>query len=145
QDEVWRRLTCVARHYNVTVADILDHGFHISSLFGDDALLATVSKGGTITPTPRYQALLEAAGDIKPIMIGIASSACVFAGEGNNRSQVQQFVGLLTKIAIAANGAIARVPDSVDASELPSEIIAGSVINLDALPREFIAEIIARR
>jgi class 3 adenylate cyclase/tetratricopeptide (TPR) repeat protein len=41
--------------------------------------------------------------------------------------------------------ASARVPDSVDASELPSEIIAGSVINLDALPREFITEIIARR
>jgi RecA-family ATPase len=109
QDEVWRRLTYVARHYDATVAAILDHGFRISSLFGDDALLATVSKGGTIEPTPRYHALLEAAGDLKPIMIGIASSACVFAGEENNRSQVQQFVGLLTKIAIAANGSIQLV------------------------------------
>ena len=106
QDEVWRRLGCVARHYGVTIADILDSGFKVASLFGDDALLATVSKGGTITPTPRYHALFEAAGDIKPIMIGIASSACVFAGEENNRSQVQQFVGLLTKLAIVSNGAV---------------------------------------
>ena len=106
QDEVWRRLACVARHYDVSIAEILDSGFRTSSLFGDDALLATASKGGTIEPTPLYRSLLEAAGDIKPIMIGIASSACVFAGEENNRSQVQQFVGLLTKIAIAANGAV---------------------------------------
>jgi RecA-family ATPase len=106
QDEVWRRLAAIARHYDVTIADILDSGFNVASLFGDDALLATVSKGGTIAPTPRYHALFAAAGDIKPIMIGIASSACVFAGEENNRSQVQQFVGLLTKIAIAANGSV---------------------------------------
>ena len=109
QDEVWRRLAAIARHYDVTIANILDSGFNVASLFGDDALLATVSKGGTITPTPRYHALFEAAGDIKPIMIGIASSACVFAGEENNRSQVQQFVGLLTKLAIVANGAVQLV------------------------------------
>jgi RecA-family ATPase len=42
-------------------------------------------------------------------MIGIASSACVFAGSENDRSQVQQFVGLLTKIAIVANGSIQLV------------------------------------
>jgi RecA-family ATPase len=109
QDEVWRRLACVARHYGVTIAEILDGGLRISSLVGEDALLATASKGGRIEPTPRYHALLEAAGDIKPIMVGIASSACVFAGEENNRSQVQQFVGLLTKMAIASNGSIQLV------------------------------------
>jgi RecA-family ATPase len=69
-------------------------------------VLATVTKGGKIEPTPRYAQLLEAAGDIKPKMIGIASSANVFAGEENSRPQVQQFIGLLTKIAIIANGAV---------------------------------------
>jgi RecA-family ATPase len=39
-------------------------------------------------------------------MIGIASSACGFAGNENDRGQVQQFVGMLTKLAIAANGAV---------------------------------------
>jgi RecA-family ATPase len=93
----------------VSISDILDSGFRTSSLFGDDAVLAVTGKSGTITPTPLYHSLLEAAGDIKPIMIGIASSSCVFAGNENDRSQVQQFIGLLTKIAIAANGSIQLV------------------------------------
>jgi RecA-family ATPase len=109
QNEVWRRLAAIARHYGGTIAEILDRGFRVATLFGDDALLATVSKGGTMTPTRLYHSLREAAGDIKPIMIGIASAACVFAGEESNRSQVQQFVGLLTKIAIIANGSVQLV------------------------------------
>jgi RecA-family ATPase len=53
--------------------------------------------------------LLEAAGDIKPKMIAIASSADVFAGNEIDRSQVRQFVSLLTRIAIAANGTVALI------------------------------------
>ena len=107
ENEIWRRLTCIARYYDVPIADILDRGLHISSLVGDDAVLATTTnKSGKVEPTPRYYSLLEAVADIKPIMIGIASSACVFAGNENDRSQVQQFVNLLTKFAIVANGAV---------------------------------------
>jgi RecA-family ATPase len=125
-DEIWRRLTDVARHYGVSVGEILDRGFRASSLFGNDALLATVSKGGTMTPTPNYFALREAAGDLKPIMIGIASSACVFAGEENNRSQVQQFVGLLTKIAIVANGSVQLVSHPSLAGVISDTGLSGS-------------------
>ena len=110
EDEIWRRLACVARYYDVPIADILDRGLHISSLVGDDAVLATTTnKSGKVEPTPRYYSLLEAVADVKPIMIGIASSACVFAGNENDRSQVQQFVNLLTKFAIVANGAVQLV------------------------------------
>src|SRR5262249_33839686 len=45
-------------------------------------------------------------GDIKPVMIGIASSANVYTGSELERSQVQQFVGLMTRLAIRANGAV---------------------------------------
>jgi RecA-family ATPase len=76
------------------------------SFVGKDAVLATVSRGGKIEPTPLYQQILEAAGDIKPVMIGIASAANVFAGSENDRSQVQQFVALLTRIGIVANGSV---------------------------------------
>lgn len=62
--------------------------------------------GGKIEPSPLYNQLLEAARDIRPKMIGIASSANVFAGNENDRAQVQQFVGLLTGLAIAADGAV---------------------------------------
>src|SRR5262249_17832228 len=64
------------------------------------------SRSGKIEPTPRYKQLLEAAGDIKPISIGIASSANVYAGSEIDRNQVQQFVDLLTRIAIVANGSV---------------------------------------
>ena len=105
-DEIWRRLAAITRHYGVTFEDLINGGLHLISLAGDDAVLATVTRSGKVEPTPRYQQLLEAAGDIKPKMIGIASSANVFAGEENTRPQVQQFIGLLARIAIVANGAV---------------------------------------
>jgi RecA-family ATPase len=39
-------------------------------------------------------------------MIGIAAAANVFAGNENDRSQVQQFIALLTRIAMTANGSL---------------------------------------
>ena len=72
-------------------------------------MLASASRNGKIAPTPRYAQLFEAAGDIKPKMIGIASSANVFAGSEIDRSQVQQFIGLLTRVAIVANGAVTLI------------------------------------
>src|SRR5205823_782692 len=84
-------------------------GLHLISLAGKDAVLATASRNGKIEPTPLYRQILEAAGDIKPKMIGIASSANVFAGSEIDRSQVQQFVSLLTAAAIAANGSISLI------------------------------------
>jgi hypothetical protein len=48
----------------------------------------------------------QAAGDIKPKMIGIASAANIFAGDENNRTHVQQFAALLARIAQVANGSV---------------------------------------
>jgi RecA-family ATPase len=42
-------------------------------------------------------------------MIGIASAANIFAGNENDRSQVQQFVSLLTRVARLANGSVQLV------------------------------------
>jgi RecA-family ATPase len=76
-------------------------------LTGQDAVLATVlGRSNKIEPTPLYKLLLEAAGDLRPKMIGIASAANVFAGSENDRSQAQQFVSLLTRIAIVAGGTV---------------------------------------
>jgi hypothetical protein len=57
-----------------------------------------------VKPPPRVTdaALYQAA--VKPKMIGIASSANVYAGSEIDRSQVQQFISLLTRLAIVANG-----------------------------------------
>jgi RecA-family ATPase len=58
-------------------------------------------------PTPRYKQILEAAGDLKPKVITLASVANVYAGSEIDRSQVQHFVDLTTKIAITAGGYLA--------------------------------------
>jgi RecA-family ATPase len=79
------------------------------TLCGQDAVLATVSRNGKIEGTTLYKQLVEAAGDIKPVMMGIAASANVFAGSEIDRSQVQQFVGLLTRLAIVANGSVVLI------------------------------------
>jgi RecA-family ATPase len=80
------------------------------SLHGKDPVLAVFSsRKGRVEPTPLFERVLEAAGDIKPRMIGIASSANVFAGSETDRAQVQQFVDLLSRIAQLANGSVVLV------------------------------------
>jgi RecA-family ATPase len=90
----------------VTYGDLQRDGLHLMSFAGRDAVLAVVDRNGKIEPTPLYNQILEAAADIKPKMIGIASTANVFGGRENDRAQVQQFVGLTTRLAIEANGAV---------------------------------------
>jgi RecA-family ATPase len=98
----------VRRYYDSSFAEAIKGGLHLMSLAGKDALLATAN-GSKIVPTPLYKQLLEWAGDIKPKMIGIASSANVFAGNEIDRAHVQQFIGLLTRMAIAANGGLVLI------------------------------------
>jgi RecA-family ATPase len=104
------RLAAIAEHYGVSFADLVKGGLHIMSLVGQDAVLATCSRKGAVEPTTIYSQLLQAAGDIKPVQIVIASSANVFGGNENDRHQVQVFVGnLLTKVALTAGGSVTLI------------------------------------
>jgi RecA-family ATPase len=60
-------------------------------------------------PTELFSKITEMVGDIKPTLIGIASSANVFAGNEIDRSQVQQFVTSLTRLAILARGSVVLI------------------------------------
>jgi RecA-family ATPase len=104
EDVLHRRLKAIIDHYKVTFADLIQGGLRLISLVGQDAVLATAGRSGKIEPTQLYKQILQAAGDIKPVAIGIASSANVYAGSEIDRNQVQQFVGLCTRLAILANG-----------------------------------------
>jgi RecA-family ATPase len=76
----------------------------------ESAILATApDKSGIIHPTPLYDALYEMAGDIKPVMIGIASAAIVFAGNENVRPEVQQFMWLLRRLARVSGGYVVLI------------------------------------
>jgi RecA-family ATPase len=101
---IHRRLAAICNHYGVTFSQLIDGGLHLISMVGHDPVLAIASRSGKIEPTPVYKKLLEVAGDIKPKFIGIASTANVYAGSEIERTQVQQFIGLMTRIAVAAGG-----------------------------------------
>jgi DNA polymerase I-like protein with 3'-5' exonuclease and polymerase domains/RecA-family ATPase len=105
------RLKAIAAHYAVTLTAIADAGFLMFALADEEnAVLATApDKTGIVRPTPLYDWLYELAGDVKPVMIGIASSANVFAGNENVRTEVQQFIRLLRRIACVARGAVLLV------------------------------------
>jgi RecA-family ATPase len=107
ETELHIRLSSILKHYDATYTDAVKCGLHLLSFVGRDAVLATAGRyNSKIEPTPLYEQLLQAAGDIKPKMIGIASVASVFAGNENDRTQVQQFTSLLTRIARVANGSV---------------------------------------
>jgi RecA-family ATPase len=101
------RMYDICAYYKVKFADLVKGGLHMLSRAGEDAVMAAPNRDGKVVPTQFFQQILEAAGDIKPKMIAIASSANVFAGNEISRTQVMQFAGLLTKLAITANGSVA--------------------------------------
>jgi RecA-family ATPase len=104
-----RRTKAIAEHYGTTITEMIKGGLHLVSWRGMDATLAVVGRTGKMETTTLYRQLLEAAGDIKPTMIGIAASANVFAGNENDRGQVQQFIAMLTRVAMLANGSMALI------------------------------------
>jgi DNA polymerase len=107
----WRQ-KAIAEHYGVTQTTIANAGFHMLPMADGEssAVLATApDKSGIIHPTPLYEQLYEMAGDIKPVMIGIASAAIVFAGNENARPEVQQFLWLLRRLARVSGGYVLLV------------------------------------
>jgi RecA-family ATPase len=105
QDEIERRLVPMLPAGS-NFAALARAGMHILPYYGKDATLAVPDRRGRLEATPLYYQLLEAAADIRPKHFGIDTSADVFGGNELDRGQVKQFVRMLAKIAIAANGGL---------------------------------------
>jgi RecA-family ATPase len=126
------RLTAIAAHYKVTLTAIADAGFQMFPLTDEESAILALApdKSGIVRPSPLYDWLYELAGDIKPIMIGIASSANVFAGNENIRTEVQQFIRLLRRIACVACGSVVLVTQpslsGIDHKSASHEGLAGT-------------------
>ncbi len=103
--ELHRRFVDIAKFYDSPLGDLKGH-LHVLALAGQDAVLGHVNNGGLVKPTPLFHQLIEAAGDIKPKLIGLDTSADIFAGAENDRSQVRQFIGLLRQMSIVGNSAV---------------------------------------
>jgi RecA-family ATPase len=101
-DEIHRRLADILKHYGADFPS-LQGDLHLLTFAGEDAVLGHADNTGLVKPTPLFDRLLKAVTEIKPVLIGIDTSADVFAGNENDRSQVRQFVGMLRKLAMQAN------------------------------------------
>jgi RecA-family ATPase len=106
KDELHRRLADICKSYGLKFADLVRGGLHLHSRVEGDALLGVPDRNGKIVPTPFYDRLLDAAADIKPKHIGIDTLADVFGGDEIDRGQVRQFVAMLRRLAITANGSV---------------------------------------
>jgi RecA-family ATPase len=109
EHELHRRLAQILEHYDATFAELWSGGLRLVSLVGRDPVLGALNRKGRIEPTKLYEELLEHVGDTKPVMIAIASSADVFAGNEIARDQVRQFIHLLNRLAIAARGGLVLI------------------------------------
>jgi RecA-family ATPase len=103
-DELHRRIALIADHYGVTLADMPN--FHVRSMAGDEALLATPDRNGIIRPTKLFTQLQESAIEIRPKLIVLDNSADIYAGNENDRSEVRQFITLLRGLAMAAGASV---------------------------------------
>jgi RecA-family ATPase len=104
KNELHFRLEGIRAHLGTTFAALKD--LHLVPLAGEDALLGVPDRTGIIKPTPLYERLREAAGDIKPVLIALDTAADMFGGNENDRSQVRQFIGSLRGLAITANAGV---------------------------------------
>jgi RecA-family ATPase len=93
------RLKNALDHYHLTFAETYTK-LHLVSWNGEDSVLGFFNRQtNRIEPTALYKALFEMVGDLKPTIVGLASVTNVFAGNEIDRTQVQHFVDLLTRIA----------------------------------------------
>jgi RecA-family ATPase len=106
---IWRRLDAVREHYQIKFDDLFENGLQLLPMAGEDAVMATTNRDGKVIVTPFYRHVLERVEAHKPEQIVIASAANVFAGNENDRSQVQQFIGHLKKLAMISSGSVVLI------------------------------------
>ena len=105
-DELHRRLEVIATYYGAKFADLINGGLHLLSFADNEMLLGVPDRHSRIISTPLFNQLLETAANIKPKHIGIDTSADAFSGNEIDRTQVRQFIAMLRKLAIAADGSV---------------------------------------
>jgi RecA-family ATPase len=107
--ELHFRFNAIARHFEVSFAALKAGGLEPVSLAGKDAVLGAPDRAGIIRSTLLFEALRKRAIALKPVAIALDTAADLFAGNENDRAQVRQFIGLLRRLAIDANCAVALV------------------------------------
>ena len=106
KNEIHIRLAAIAAHYGVTFRELIDGGFHVRCLLGEDATLCAASKSGKVEVTDLYRELYAQAGDLRPKNISIDTLSRAFAGNEIDRGQVYGFAMHMQALAMVAGGSV---------------------------------------
>ncbi len=103
--ELQRRQASIIHHYACAFGDLENLGL-ISRVGQDNTLMRVESYGQEGVETPLFLRLCEQAKSSGAQLIVLDSLHCLFAGDENSRSQAQQFVNLLHRMAYELDGAV---------------------------------------
>lgn len=104
EDELHRRLADIGTASDLDLLD-LDQ-LTLSSLAGEDALLAALDPSGKLSPSPLFRELEAQLVAIEPALLVLDTAADLFPGNENDRAQVRHFIGLLRGLAIRHDCAV---------------------------------------
>ncbi len=99
-DELHRRFASIVAHYGRKLEDLKD--VRLVSMAEYDAVLAMPDRGGQLQATKVMEKLCAIAGELKPKLIAIDTSADAFGGDEIKRVQVRQFITMLRQMAKVA-------------------------------------------
>lgn len=104
EDELHRRFSAIAN--DMGTEPHLLRGVERRSLAGEDALLATLTRAGSLVPTDLFRLIEEEAMDRRPEVIVLDTLADFFPGNENDRAQARAFIGLLRGLATRSGAAV---------------------------------------
>jgi RecA-family ATPase len=104
-DEIHIRMEAIRQLYGASWSD-LRNMCPVDAVGQDNILVRFTSYDGKMSFTPRYTQLREQALDTKSRLVVIDTAATCFGGNENDRSQVTQFIGALTRLAGEIDGAV---------------------------------------
>ena len=104
-DELWRRQESINAALGCRMSDLRGR-LKLHSLVGEIGNeLGTFDNEGRITPSRRYQQLVDTSVQFGAQLTILDNAAHMFAGNENARHDVAAFLGLIERYAIAINGA----------------------------------------
>ena len=104
EDELHRRQAKIVESFGLKYADLSD--IRIMSRVGYDNTLVSFTPDGRMQITELFDKIAKAATAFEARLIVLDNASDMFAGNENDRHQVKQFVGVLTRLGREIGGAV---------------------------------------
>ncbi len=123
-DELHRRMWDIAAGYQVALSNV--NALRLWSLVGQDTVIASIAPDNTIQPTPLFQSIVSQIATLRPEVVVFDTLANLYAGNENDRAQVQQFMNLLRSIAVQYQCAVVLLAHPSKSGQVTGDGTSGS-------------------